>query len=317
MKVSVIIPIYNGAEDLPDLLAGLRSQTYDRTAVEYLLVDNHSQDQTSVIVQQAVQEFAAQGITLRSLQEFEIQSSYAARNAGILAAQGEILAFTDADCRPEPGWLANLVAPFADPGVGLVAGEVVALPGNSLLERYADRNETLSQRHTLNHPFRPYGQTANLGVRRDLLVEIGLFRPYLTTGGDADLCWRLLAQTQCRWEFAPTAVVKHRHRCTLAELRQQWRRYGRSNRYLHELHGVPLMRSLTPREALYRLSRWAVKELPPALLRGRWLDAVNTPLDLITFAARSAGQQQVRLRAEMANIPPWPERDADQQQERL
>jgi glycosyltransferase involved in cell wall biosynthesis len=311
MRVSVIIPIYNGAADLPDLLACLRSQTCDRATVEYLLIDNHSQDQTSALLQQAVQDCAAAGMTLRSLQEVDIQSSYAARNVGILAAQGEILAFTDADCRPEPDWLTNLVAPFADRGVGFVAGEIVALPGDSLLERYADRNETLSQRHTLQHPFRPYGQTANLGVRRELLAQTGLFRPYLTTGGDADFCWRLLAATECGYAFAPTAVVKHRHRRTLAALRQQWRRYGRSNRYLHELHGVPLMRSLTPREVLYRLGRWAVKELPPALIRGQWLAVVNTPLDLITFAARTKGQQQVRLRAEMANIPPWPERESD------
>lgn len=311
MRVSVIIPIYNGAADLPDLLACLRSQTYDRTAVEYLLVDNHSQDQTAAMVQQAVADFAAQGMTLRSLQEVEIQSAYAARNTGILAAQGDILAFTDADCRPEPDWLVNLVAPFAQNSMGLSMGEIIALPGRSLLERYADRNDTLSQRHTLNHPFRPYGQTANLGVRRRVLATSGLFRPYLTTGGDADLCWRILAQTECEWEFVPTAIVKHRHRCTLAELRQQWRRYGRSNRYLHELHNVPLMRSLTHREVLYRLSRWAIKELPAALLRGDGLDVVNTPLDLITFAARSEGQQQVRLTAEMTTIPPWSERELD------
>lgn len=299
----MIIPIYNGAADLPDLLSCLERQTYPRERVEYLLVDNHSQDQTPTLLKAAMEAWEAQGLRGRSLLEATIQSSYAARNTGIVAAQGEILAFTDADCRPVPHWLTHLVAPFEDQALGLTVGEVVALPGDSLLERYAERKTTLSQRHTLNHPFCPYGQTANLAVRRSLLTTTGLFRPHLTTGGDADLCWRILRATGCGWQFVPEAIVKHRHRRTLGELRSQWRRYGRSNQYLHQLHGVPLMRSLTAQELSYRLARWAVKELPPALLRGKFLDLVQTPLDLFTFAARSQGQQTAVFDPQMAEIP--------------
>lgn len=304
--ISVVVPIYNAEADLPDLFVCLQQQDYPVERVEYLLVDNNSQDRTQELLQAL-----PPGEAFHSLRETEIQSSYAARNQGIRAAKGEILVFTDADCRPQPGWLRQIVQPFLDPAtgssIGIVAGEITALPGDSLLERFADRQDVLSQKHTLAHPFLPYGQTANLAVRRAIFDQVGLFRPHLTTGGDADLCWRILQQG---WQIAPAAqaVVQHRHRSTLADLRSQWRRYGRSNRYLHELHGVSLAKELTWRVWVYRWSRWLLKELPIALITAfikvngkraglsAWIDAmVETPLTLLCQQARAQGQRQAHL----------------------
>jgi glycosyltransferase involved in cell wall biosynthesis len=294
--VSVVVPIYNGEADVPDLLDCLRSQTYPRSRVEYLIVDNHSRDRTTELLNAAKTE----GFPLYPLSEIEIQSSYAARNRGIRAAKGEIIAFTDADCRPQADWLAKVVQPFKKPEIGLSVGEIVGLAGDSLLERHATRYEVLSQKHTLAHSFCPYGQTANLAVRRCIFEEVGLFRPYLTTGGDADLCWRILRQTDWKYEFVADAIALHRHRASWDELRRQWQRYGRSNRYLHELHGVELMRDATMREISYRTLRWLVKEVPVkgvkmVLGKASWLDVMQTPIDLFTFRARSQGQHQAQL----------------------
>jgi glycosyltransferase involved in cell wall biosynthesis len=296
LSISVVIPIYNGEADLPDLLDCLRSQTYPPHLVEYLLVDNGSRDRTLDLLQAQPQ--------IQALSETQIQSSYAARNTGIRAATGSIIAFTDADCRPQPQWLTELVQPFVDPSVGLVAGEIKALPGDTLLERYADRHETLSQKHTLAHAFCPYGQTANLAVRREIFAQVGLFRPYLTTGGDADICWRILRQEDTHWQlkFAANAIVQHRHRATLAELQSQWRRYGRSNRYLHELHGISLAKDMSPKDYLYRWSRWLLKEVPIAAknkivnAETRFLEVLlDTPISLICGNARAQGQRQAKL----------------------
>lgn len=301
-QVSVIVPIYNGESDLSGLLNCLKAQTYPTDRVEYLLVDNGSQDQTAQLLSAAAA--TEPNFPLRPLSEATIQSSYAARNAGIRSAKGQILVFTDADCRPQPNWLEQLVQPFIDPEVGIVAGEILALPGDSLLERYADRHNTLSQVHTLAHPFQPYGQTANLAIRQTILTQVGLFRPYLTTGGDADLCWRILQQGSWKIELAASAIVYHRHRSTVAELQSQWRRYGRSNRYLHDLYGVNLTRELTLKEAVYRSGRWLLKEIPAALLKSinqqkgatHWVDTlIDTPLDLLCRWARSQGQSQAKL----------------------
>jgi glycosyltransferase involved in cell wall biosynthesis len=297
--ISVVIPIYNGETDLPALLSCLVAQTYPSDCVEYLLVDNGSRDRTPDLIKTAADQLATQGLRLRYLSEAQIQSSYAARNVGIRAASSPILVFTDADCRPQPQWLEMLVQPFQDQVIGVVAGEVAALPGDTILEQFADLHETLSQKHTLAHAFLPYGQTANLAVRRQTLEQAGLFRPYLTTGGDADLCWRIQQQG---WQisFAKQAIVQHRHRTSIAELRRQWQRYGRSNRYLHELHGVELMRELTPRSYFYRYSRWLLKELPLAAKKVFWqqgkpVELIRTPLDLICAQARSQGQKTAQL----------------------
>ncbi|NMG11231.1 glycosyltransferase [Brasilonema sp. UFV-L1] len=296
-KVSVVIPVYNGEADLPELLYCLSTQTYPKHQVEYLLVDNNSGDRTFALLQQAAEN---SDITIRPKSENRIQSSYAARNAGIRAATSEIIAFTDADCRPQPEWLHALIAPFVNSDVVVVAGEILALPGKTLLEQHADRQETLSQKHTLAHPFCPYGQTANLAIRRQAFEQVGLFRPYLTSGGDADMCWRILQQKIGRLEFAPNAIVKHRHRATLKELESQWRRYGRSNRYLHELHGVDLMRDITLTGCFYRLGRWLLKELPRdsvKALEGKanFVDLLSTPIGLYTARARAAGQREAKL----------------------
>ncbi len=296
-KVSVIVPIYNGEADLSELIACFLSQTYPKEQVEYLLVDNNSSDRTLACLKTAAEHSP---IEIRPLSEAKIQSSYAARNTGIRAAVGEILAFTDADCRPQPQWLHTLIQPFVNPSVALVAGEVASFPGESLLERFADRQDTLSQKHTLAHKFCPYGQTANLAIRRIAFEKAGLFRPYLTTGGDADICWRIGREQIGSLEFAPTAIVKHRHRTTFAELASQWRRYGRSNRYLHELHGIDLMRAITIQECVYSLGRWLFKEIPKlstSVIQGKAniIDLLTTPIGLFTARARYSGQMEAQL----------------------
>ncbi len=294
--VAVVVPIYNGAADLPDLLACLQAQTYPSDRADYFLVDNNSSDRTADAIRAAARDWPR----CHLVQESAIQSSYAARNRGIRAAAAEFLAFTDADCRPEPDWLYQLVQPFQRPEIGLVVGEITGLPGQTWLERYAERQGVLSQKFTLDHSFCPYGQTANLAIRRAVFAEIGLFRPHLTTGGDADICWRILRDTDWQYAFAPQALIRHRHRSNWQEYRSQWRRYGRSNRYLHELYGVPLMRELTAAKVAYRVSRWLLKELPRDslnLARGRadWLDLLQTPLNLVGYQARTAGQRQACL----------------------
>lgn len=300
IPVSVIIPIYNGESDLPGLLECLEKQTYPQELVEYLLVDNNSSDRTSQILTTAQQTAKKKGINLKHLTEDKIQSSYAARNLGIRQSKSDLLAFTDADCRPKKTWLTELIKPFQDSKIGIVVGEIVALTGNSLLEQYADRNHLMSQKFLLEHSFCAYGQTANLAIRKQALIEVGLFRPYLTTGGDADICWRIQRETNWQLKYTPTAIIYHRHRSNLKTFQNQFHRYGCSNEYLHELHGVPLMRELTTKEIIYRLSRWLIKEIPQNSLKlivkkASAIDLISTPIDLIGFHARTTGQKSSKL----------------------
>ncbi len=166
----------------------------------------------------------------------------------------------------------------------------------------------MSQHFLLKHPFGAYGQTANIAIRKQAFVDSGLFRPHLTTGGDADICWRI-QQQGWELEYAADAIISHRHRATLNNFRSQFRRYGRSNYYLHELHGVDLMRELTTKEIVYRLSRWLLKELPRNTIKAiagkaNLVDIINTPIDLIGFSARTKGQKTATL-SEAAKQIEW------------
>lgn len=231
--VSLIVPIRNSAEHVEPLFQALRRLTFDRSRLEIIVVENNSRDETPALLHKAAQQLCDR---IHLIRERRVTSSYAARNAGIRVARGEILAFTDADCRPSPDWLDRLAEGFTSPEIGLVAGEIAAAGGESWIERYAARWRMLSQVYTLGHPYCRYAQTANLAIRRDVFSDIGLFRPEMTSGGDADLCWRALAKS---WElrFVPEAVVSHHHRTTLQELGKQWRHYGRGQRHLQDLYG--------------------------------------------------------------------------------
>lgn len=301
--ISVVIPVYNGDRDLPALLDCLRGQTLSSVPVEYLIVDNKSSDRTYDLLQAAAQT----NPQIIPLQATHIQSAYAARNVGIKAARGELLVFTDADCRPHPDWLEHLISPFEQPQINLVVGEILGLASNNWLEIYAENAQILSQHHTLNHEYLPYGQTANLAIRKSALKSTGLFRPYLTTGGDADLCWRLQIQFPHSLGFAPRAIVHHRHRSSLREFYRQWYKYGASNRYLHQLHGVDLMRQFDRQEYLYRFLRWLGRELPPKLITQNL--GINplatifaTPLGLWGTWARLRGQNSGETLPHMGEI---------------
>jgi cellulose synthase/poly-beta-1,6-N-acetylglucosamine synthase-like glycosyltransferase len=296
-EISVIIPIYNGESELPDLLDCLKAQTYPPDKVEYLLVDNNSQDNTGQLLAKAQE---SQIIPLIPLAENQIQSSYAARNRGIRTARHDILAFTDMDCRPSQEWLIELVKPFVDTSIGIVAGEVKALPSENFFEKYSERSDFMNQKYLLEHPFCPYGQTANLAVRKVAFQEVGLFRPYLTTGGDADICWRIQRETDWKLTYSPEAIIFHRHRSSLKDLRSQLKRYGTSNRYLHDLHGVDLMKEFKNEDLVQGLGRWILKDIPKntvKLFLGKAdiLDVLKSPIDLICFESRSTGQKTAIL----------------------
>jgi glycosyltransferase involved in cell wall biosynthesis len=309
-NVSVIVPIFNGEKDLPDLMDCLCNQTYPGDRVEYLLVDNASNDNTATIIQQeALIAKDRKIINIRYLTENRIQSSYAARNAGILESNGEILAFTDIDCRPQSDWLHNLIQPFADPVIGIVGGAIKALPGKTLFEKYAEYQKILSQEAHLSHQFLPYAATANIAIRRQTLEEIGLFRPYLTTGGDADICWRIQKQSSWQLYYALKAIVQHRHRASLKGLLMQHHRYGRGIQYLNELYDIEISPETRWNTTKYLRSwkHWLIKELPlittkMMLGKASFLDLLITPITILVQQSLAIGRLEAKLSEETRQI---------------
>ena len=288
MLVSVIVPAYNAGQTIRTCLDALLDQDLPAEQYEVIVVDNGSTDDTWTVIQ-------GYGHRLRALRETALRGSYAARNLGIRASRGSIIAFTDADCIPGRGWLRLLVTCFDDPAVGCAAGEIVGLPPGTAAEEYAERKGILSQRHTLEHAFRPFVQTANTAYRREVFDEIGLFAAQLESGGDADFCWRMQERTSWLLRFQETATVLHHHRTSWRQLWAQFERYGRGRSALQSLHpDCPSTSYGTPTESLWRLARLGRQASRYALLtvvsplRGREADRESLENAFYAFITQAA-----------------------------
>ncbi len=221
--VSVIIPVLNEERVIRECLNSLVELDYPPERREILVVDNGSTDRTAEIIK---------SFPVRYLRE-ERRWASAARNKGIEASRGEILAFTDADCVVTTGWLLELVKAFDEEGVGGVAGEVVAYPPRTRAEWYAARVRHLSPQKYLSRPLLPFAAFANLAFRRDVFDRIGLLDATIPLGESTDFCTRLLQGTDLKLKYAPKALLFHRHRATTWEfVRQQWK-YGRGHAQLY------------------------------------------------------------------------------------
>ena len=165
----------------------------------------------------------------------------AARNTGLAAVTTPLVAFVDADCRPEPGWLEPLLAHFADDQVGAVAPRVTspAHRGAPLLARYESVRSPLDLGPTEGRVRAgtrvSYVPSAALVARVDVLLASGGFDEDLRHGEDVDLVWRL-DEHGIRVRYEPAAVVHHRPRPTLRAWLAQRAGYGRSAASLARRH---------------------------------------------------------------------------------
>ena len=111
MDISVIVPFYNEEGYLARCAQALLAQDYPKERYEVIMVDNNSSDGSAEIVRRYP------GIKLLSE---GLQGDFAARNRGLAAAKGNLLAFTDSNCAPEKDWLRGIAAAMLDPSLGSV-----------------------------------------------------------------------------------------------------------------------------------------------------------------------------------------------------
>jgi glycosyltransferase involved in cell wall biosynthesis len=248
VKVSVIVPVYNGENVLAGLLGALAAQTYPRELTEILVIDNNSVDSTRAIIE----SWANRGVTYLRCEK---QSSYAARNMGISHATGEILAFTDADCRPHANWLQVGVEELRSHQVDRIAG-VILLPLSTppRLWELVDATtyilgERLAERGLI--------ATANLLIMRSAVNKVGCFEETIISGGDMEF-GRRCNELGVSFFFSRNVKIEHRPRGAMEQIRRS-RRIGVG---LAQITGEPFLaraaahwRDLLPGASMAGVSR--------------------------------------------------------------
>jgi glycosyltransferase involved in cell wall biosynthesis len=224
-KVSVVVASYNGGRTLPACLNSLTHLNYPN--YEIILVDDGSTDDTAKI--------ASHYPSVRTIHQINLGLG-AARNAGIGVATGDLIAFTDSDCRVDEDWLYYLVADllktdavaigghnFPPPEDNWVAGAVAVSPGGPAHVMLDDRNAE-------------HIPGCNMMLWKWSLDEIEGFDPqYRAAGDDVDVCWRLL-QRGYRIAFSHAGFVWHYRRNTFAAYVKQQRGYGVAEALLRYKH---------------------------------------------------------------------------------
>lgn len=254
--VSVVVATCERPGQLAELLAGLRGQTLAGDRFEVIVVDDASGPETSTRLRD---EAGRGGLALTHLRHPFNRGPAAARNTGWRRAAAPLVAFTDDDCVPSPGWLEQLLAGAdADPGA-IVQGPTLPDPAQltgSLLFARTTQNTTLG----------PSYEACNIAYPRAVLEALDGFDERWAVGEDTDLAWRAL-EAGHRIVFAPEALVHHavERRGPLAVLRGA----GRWGESAHVFAAHPAARQILYRRVFwnqwhYLLARSALALAAPA-----------------------------------------------------
>ena len=184
--ISVVIPLYNKEKSVRSTLESVRVQSY--ADWECIVVDDGSTDKSREVAEQ----FMTLDFRFKILSQ-ENAGVSAARNAGIMAAKGEYVAFLDADDLWTPNYLETMVALIADyPDAGLYSLGYEEIDSDTIREN--NQSDELYFRGPVEQPWlmRKGVWTGSVAASKNRLLKLGLFDTRMTHGEDLDMWWRLI-----------------------------------------------------------------------------------------------------------------------------
>ncbi len=272
-KVSVVVASYNGAKTLKSCLDSLSRLNYPD--YEVILVDDGSTDTT--------QNIAANYPKIRNIKQVNLGLSVA-RNTGIHAATGEIVAFTDSDCRADEDWLYYLIGDLLNSKFTGIGGHNFLPPEDSLTAACVMTSPGGPAHVMLTDRLAEHIPGCNMAFYRWALLEIDGFDPiYRKAGDDVDVCWRLM-QRGYRIGFSSAGFVWHYRRSTVQAYLKQQQGYGEAEALLVRKHpeyfnsvGGSIWHG-----RIYTASKFGVETRKPIIYHGVWgsgfFQTLYTPL---------------------------------------
>ena len=224
--VSIVVPVRNEEKNLPRLLDSIKKLDYSQNKFELIIVDGYSTDETVKIAKRFGAKIFKNPGKIRST----------GCQIGVSKAQGEFIAFTDADCSVPSGWLKGLLGPFKTKNIAAVGGPNVTPKDDTLFAKAAGEALWLLARTGSRYGFSGqkvveiyHNPGCNVIYRKKAIQSVGGFNPYLLTCEDEELDFRL-RQTGYKLLFTPNVVVDHYRRPTYRKIYIQAYRFaiGRS-----------------------------------------------------------------------------------------
>jgi GT2 family glycosyltransferase len=289
-RFSIIIPTRERPRQLQRCLQSLAQLEYPRTSFEVLVVD----DGGSSDLQLAVEE-GTDLLDVALLHQAQAGPA-AARNLGASRSNGEFLAFTDDDCRPEADWLLAMAACFGrEPGCAAGGRTLNGCRDNVYSVTSQVIHDAVYRHYNANPQQACFVASNNLAVPAVPFREMGGFdsRHFVFAAEDRDFCDRwLLAGRQL--VFAPEARVYHAHALTLRQFVRQHFGYGQGAFHFHQARARRGSGRLRDEFGFHRhlpqLLRPSLAQLP------RWQVQLVGMLLLVWQAANACGYAWERLR---------------------
>ncbi|HEY4283130.1 MAG TPA: glycosyltransferase family 2 protein [Chthoniobacterales bacterium] len=201
IRISVVVPFYNSQRYIEECIHALLAQTYPSNQYEVIMVDNNSTDASPAIAAQYPR------LNLRSEPR---PGAYVARNCGMAASSGDVIAFTDPDCVPARDWLEHVDRAMRQTGTQIVLGTHkfgVNSPALRLLEDYEGEKKDYVFNSTIKNVY--YGYANNMAVRRTLFGELGPFVE-IPRGSDVVLVRKCVDRYSCdAVRYSRTIKVRH------------------------------------------------------------------------------------------------------------
>ncbi len=224
-KVSVVVCAYNADRTINTCLAALEKVRYPN--YEVIVVNDGSTDHTLPICKKYPY--------IRLICQ-ENKGLSVARNVGMEASTGEIIAYTDADCDVDPDWITYLVHTFHHTGRVAVGGPNLPPPENALIPACVAVSPGGPTHVLIDDLEAEHIAGCNMAFHADVLRSLGGFdAQYRAAGDDVDICWRL-QDAGYSIGFSPSAQVWHFRRNTVKDYFKQQRGYGKAEAMVYFKH---------------------------------------------------------------------------------